>query len=97
MAYGKGTVEIDFGAHPGSNEASVVITGQADIKTTSELDCYIMADDSTTDHTTLDHRYVGIFATFTGGNIVAATGFTIYGRSIHKLTGKFKIRFAWAD
>jgi predicted glycoside hydrolase/deacetylase ChbG (UPF0249 family) len=97
MATGLGTAEIDFGAHPGANEASVAVTGQGTISATSKVEAYIMADDTTTDHTATDHRYVGLWLALTCGTPVAATGFTIYGRSDQKLHGKFAVRWVWAD
>jgi hypothetical protein len=97
MATGQGTAEIDFGAHPGANEASVAVTGQASITATSKVEAYMMADDTTSNHTASDHRYVGLWLNLTCGTPTAATGFTIYGRSDQKLSGKFSVRWVWAD
>jgi hypothetical protein len=97
MATGQGTAEIDFGAHPGANEASVAVTGQASISATSKVEAYMMADDTTSNHTASDHRYVGLWLNLTCGTPTAATGFTIYGRSDQKLSGKFSVRWVWAD
>lgn len=97
MGSGQGTAEIDFGAFPGSNEASVAVTGQADIEATSKAEAFVMGDDTTTDHTAQDHRYVELWMSLTCGTPVAATGFTIYGRSTEKLQGKFAVRWVWAD
>jgi len=36
MATGQGIATIDFGAFPGSNEASVAVTGQTTISATSK-------------------------------------------------------------
>ena len=41
MATGQGTATLDFGAHPGSNEASVAVTGQTSILTTSKAEAWI--------------------------------------------------------
>ncbi len=97
MASGTGTATIDFGSFPGSNEASVSITGQATISGTSKVEAYIMGDDTTSDHTANDHRYLGLFAALTCGTPTAATGFTIYLRSTEKLQGTFALRWVWAD
>jgi len=97
MASAQGTAEIDFGAHPGANEASVVVTGQGSISATSKAEAYVMADDTTTDHTAQDHRYVGLWLHLTCGTPSAGTGFTIYGRSDQKLHGKWAVRWVWAD
>jgi hypothetical protein len=95
MANGQGFVELDFGAFPGSNEASEAFT-DATIGAGSKVEAYIMADDTTTDHTASDHRYAGLFINLTAAPI-ASTGGTIYGRSTEKLQGTFKIRYVWAD
>lgn len=93
-----GTATIDFGAFPGSNEATVNVTGQTGILGTSNVEVFIMADDSTSDHIDNDHRYIEALGTkFTAGTPSAGVGFTIYGRSIHKLQGTFKLRWIWAD
>jgi hypothetical protein len=97
MASAQGTAEIDFGAFPGLNESSVIVTGQASISGTSKVEAFIMADDTTVDHTAQDHRYVELWLSLTCGTPVATTGFTIYGRSTEKLQGKFAVRWVWAD
>lgn len=45
MSSGTGSAEIDFGAHPGANEASVTVASQTDILATSKVESYVMADD----------------------------------------------------
>lgn len=97
MATGQGSASIDFGAWPGSNEAQVAVTGQASISATSKAEAYIMADDTTGDHTASDHRYVAALLGLTCGTPTAADGFVIYARSTQKLTGAFALRFVWAD
>jgi hypothetical protein len=97
MATGQGTAILDFGAAPGSNEASVTVTGQALIGAGSKAEAYVMSDDTTTDHTANDHRYFAALAGLSCGTPTAATGFTIHARSIEKLTGQFQTRWVWAD
>lgn len=97
MSTGTGTATIDFGAFPGSNEASVTVTGQASILSTSKVEAYVMGDDSTSDHTASDHRYFPLFASLTCGTPTAGTGFTIHARSTEKLQGTFALRWVWAD
>jgi hypothetical protein len=89
-----GTATIDFGAWPGSNEASVVVS-DASVAALSLIEPFVMASDTTADHTAEDHRYLPLFASFTAGNVVASTSFTIYGRAPEKLQGTFKIRWAY--
>lgn len=97
MATGQGTATIDFGAYPGSNEASIAVTGQASISATSKAEAYIMGDDTTADHTAADHRYIASLIGLTCGTPSAGTGFTIYARSTQKIQGTFSIRWVWAD
>lgn len=92
-----GTATLDFGAHPGSNEASVAVTGQTSISATSKADAFVMSDDTSSDHTASDHRYLKTFAALSCGTPTAATGFTIYARSHHKLTGQWSVRWVWSD
>lgn len=97
MATGQGTATINFGAFPGSSEASVTVTGQGGISATSKAEAYFMADDTTADHTAADHRYAAAFIGLTCGTPTAATGFTIYARAIDTLQGQFSVRWVWAD
>lgn len=97
MASGTGTATIDFGAFPGKNETSVAVTGQAAISATSKAEAFVMGDDTSSNHTAADHKYLLVLASFTCGTPTAGTGFTIYGRSAHKLQGQFSLRFVWSD
>ena len=96
MASGQGTAIIDFGSGAGANEASIAVS-DATISATSKAEAYIMADDTSADHTANDHRYVGCWLSLTCGTPTAAVGFTIYGRSLEQLVGKFTLRWVWAD
>lgn len=97
MANGTGTATIDFGAFPGSNEASIAVTGQTSITATSKAESWIMGDDTTSDHTASDHRYFALLAGLTCGTPSAGVGFTIYARSTEKLQGTFALRWVWSD
>lgn len=97
MATGQGIAIINFGSHPGLNESSVVVTGQTSISATSKVEAFIMGDDTTSNHTAIDHRYINTLAGFTCSTPIAGTGFTIYGQSVHKLNGQFSVRWVWAD
>ena len=96
MASGQGTATINFGVAPGSNESSVVVSDTG-VSATSKAEAYIMADDTSADHTANDHRYLGCFLNLTCGTPVASTGFTIYGRTLEQLIGQFKLRYVWSD
>jgi hypothetical protein len=97
MASGTGTATIDFGAFPGAQEASIAITGLATISATSKVEAFIMGDDTSADHTAADHKYLELFIALACGTPVAATGFTIYARSLNKMQGRFTLRWVWAD
>lgn len=95
MASETGIATIDFGT--GSNEASVAVTGQTSIAVSSKADAFIMADDTTVDHTASDHRYLAALAGLTCGTPTAGVGFTIYATSTQKLEGTYQVRWVWAD
>lgn len=97
MANATGDALIQFGSGLGSNEASVSVSGQTAISSTSKVEAFVMGDDSTSDHTASDHRYFESFANLTCGTPSNGTGFTIYARSIHKLTGEWRVRWVWSD
>jgi hypothetical protein len=95
MATGQGTVVIDFGAFPGSQEASVAFT-DATISAGSKVEAYVMADGAAGTHTPNDHRYLPLYAAFTAAPI-AGVGGTIYGRARHALIGQYQLRYVFAD
>ena len=77
-----GAVTLDFGAFPGASDASVTVTGQASILAASNVQAWIFPA-ATTDHTADEHiaETLQVFA----GNIVAGTGFTVYGMNASQL------------
>lgn len=91
-----GSAVIDFGSYPGSNEASVVVSGQSGIQTTSSVEAWLMAEASL-DHTVNDATYASLLTSITCSIPTASTGFTIYARSTEKLQGQFIVRWVWAD
>jgi len=97
MTAAVGSAEIDFGAWPGSNEASVTVTGQANIEAAASVESWFMADDTTASHTEADHRYAPCFISLTSGAATAGQGFTVYARSTEKMTGAFKVRWVWSN
>lgn len=86
---------MDFGAHPGSNEASATVTGLT-ITPTAKVEAWVMADDTSVNHTASDHKYFPTLAALTCGTPVG-NGFTIYARSVYKLSGVWTVRYVWAD
>jgi hypothetical protein len=79
---GTGTALLDFGAFPGASDASLAITGQAGIVAGSLVEAWILPA-NTADHTADEHIVETLRVT--AGNIVAATGFTIYGFNTSQL------------
>jgi hypothetical protein len=90
-----GTATVDFGAYPGANEASVVVSGQTGITTSAVVNAFIGADSTSLDHTASDHRYAALFMGVSCGTPVADSGFTIYARSTEKLQGKWTVQWSW--
>ncbi len=72
----QGTATLNFGSFPGSQEASVAVIGQTGITAGSLVDAWVLPADGT-DHSADEMRVDPIRVTV--GNIVAGTGFTIYG------------------
>ena len=72
----QGTTTIDFGAFPGSTDATATVTGQATILAGSLAEAWI-SPVATSDHTA-DEHWVDPPEVY-AGNVVAGTGFTIYG------------------
>jgi hypothetical protein len=77
-----GTATIDFGVFPGASDTSLAITGQGAIVAGSLVEAWIRPA-ATADHSADEHMVetLRVFA----GNIVAGTGFTIYGFNTSQL------------
>ena len=94
----QGTATVDFGAFPGASDTSVAVTGQAGILSGSLVEAWILPA-ATADHSADEHIVEELIVT--AGNIVAGTGFTIYG--LHSPTsggdtmlyGTWNIAYAW--
>lgn len=69
-----GEIEVDFGAFPGLSDASIAVTGQATILTSSNIGAWIKPKD-TTDHS-IDEHIVETLEVY-AHTIVAGTGFTV--------------------
>lgn len=95
MPSGQGFTEIDFGTGSGTNEASVAVTGLTSITSTNAAEAFIMYEASS-NRTANDHAYANTFMDLVCGVPVDGVGFTIHARSIHKLTGSFRVRYVWA-
>lgn len=91
----KGTAIIDFGTFPGSNEATVVVTGESAILAGSLCDAWIRSA-ATADHSVNDHAWAAALIGLSTGIPTAASGFPIYARSQYKMIGTFNLDWAWA-
>ena len=74
----QGLTTINFGAFPGSSDASLAITGQAGIDSASVVTAWLQPAD-TDDHTADEHRIETI--SVMAGNVIGGTGFTIYAQN----------------
>lgn len=86
---------LDFGPAPGSNEASVTITGQTGITADHRPTAAIVAGSSGS-HDGNDAAYAAMFIALTCSYPIAATGYTIQARSTEKLTGTFEVAGQWS-
>lgn len=90
-----GTVNIDFGLTP-STEATVTVTGQSAILSTSFVEAFIMAGSTATNDSN-GHLFAGVSFRLVCGDIVETTGFTIYVTCISGMaTGEFQIKWVWS-
>ena len=89
-----GSAVVNFGAFPGSNEASVVISGQDSIGADALCEAWVNAK-ATADHTVSDHTYAAVLMHPACSVATAATGFTIYCTSPEKMQGTFNLNWVW--
>jgi hypothetical protein len=88
-----GSAAVNFGALPGSDGASVAVTGQSAIVAGSRVQAWIRLV-SSVDHTPDEHRVENLKVT--AGLIVPGTGFTIYVDCVEGLTyGIFNVDWEW--
>jgi hypothetical protein len=90
-----GQTVVDFGAFPGTDTASVAVTGQDDITADAIVETFILYADST-DHSADEHLVDPPHVT--AGSISAGTGFTIYSnyRGTTNLYGKWSVGWRWS-
>lgn len=92
-----GTAVIDFGAYPGSSQATVSVAGQASILTSSACEAWIRPQDATADHSVDEHVVEQL--KIVAGSIVAGVGFTIYAEVFGQgafAYGTFNVNWVWA-
>lgn len=90
-----GTAVIAFGSTP-SNDATVTVTGQTGILTTSFVEAWVQENVTSGDNLLQDHRQLAWSAKLSPQNIIAGTGFDIEVMLLIGLvTGTFKINWVW--
>jgi len=95
MASATGTATINFGAAPGTNHATIAVTGQTGIGANDHVEAFIMGNDSTATHNTYEHMVAPI--KLSASSVVAGTGFTINAITDWRLNGTFKCRWVWSS
>jgi hypothetical protein len=95
----QGQTTLDFGAFPGSNTATVAVTGQASIVAGSLIEAWLRPE-ATADHSIDEHMVEDL--KIVARDIVAGTGFTIYGFPVLnpggiavKLYGAWTVAWVW--
>ena len=87
-----GTTTIDFGTAPGSQYATIAVTGQTTIATDSHVEAWLMGE-ATASHNAYEHAMAPL--RLTCGSIVAGTGFTIVGVCDWRVAGTFSVHWVW--
>jgi hypothetical protein len=91
-----GSTTATFGAYPGSDQASVVITGQTGIVSGSHVEAWLdPTQAATADHSPDEHLAADIDVECEA--IVAGTGFTVYLRTRNLgQYGAFNLSWVWS-
>lgn len=92
--HGYGTTTIDFGSAPGAGDATKDITGLKGIESTAVVEAWINVKDSA-DHSADEHAMDPPL--IEAGSVVAATGFTIYGRGGDDTDGVWNVFYRWQN
>jgi hypothetical protein len=90
----QGSTVVDFGAFPGKIDANVAVTGQSGISGANSVEAWI-SPTATSDHSADEHLLDAPIVL--AGNIVAATGFTIYAVASdrYRLHGQWTVAWVW--
>lgn len=92
MANGVGTATLDFGAIPGTQFVTVVVSGQTGFTAAGHAEAWLQGD-ATATHNAVEHLIAPL--TIRCGD--AGTGtFTIYASSELRLTGTFTCHWVWS-
>ena len=93
----QGTAIVDFGAYPGSPDASVAVAGQAAILTTSAAEAWLRPQDATAENSVDMHIMASNMMEVIAGPITAADGFPIrcISRDGTNFVGTFNLNWVW--
>lgn len=86
-----GSTVLDFGT-TSKPAASVAVTAQAGIVAGSKVEAFVRLTASA-DHSVDEHMIEQL--KIMAGNIVAGTGFTIYGEAYPQTYGQFNVDWVW--
>lgn len=95
---GSGSAVVNFGAFPGTDVATVNVTGQTAIVTGSLVDAWLVAN-NTTDHSEDEHVMLKdiVEVSVKRSSIIAGTGFSIVAAVNDKssMWGQFNLNWTW--
>lgn len=91
-----GSTLLDFGAAPGTNVATVDVTGQTGILGSSNVECWIQGSDHSDDHNAYEHALAPQLFSVLPTTITPGVGFTIQGTSLtQRISGNWSVRWVW--
>jgi hypothetical protein len=93
-----GSSLVDFGAFPGTDSATVAVTGQGAILSNSKVEAYLdAATAATADHSSDEHVAESGNISVLCQNVIAGTGFTIIAQANGKfrMYGKWNVSWVW--
>lgn len=89
-----GTATLDFGSSP-ATEASVTVTGQSSITSSSRVKAWVMGK-STATNTVSDHQFAAVALRFSVSQPTSGIGFTITAYCVvGEVSGQFNIEWEW--
>lgn len=90
-----GTATLDFGADPGAEEATVVVSGQAGFVATSHAEAWFQHGDTTADNSATEHEEAAALCPLACKWTVDGS-FEIKGMPLAALgVGQFKVHWTW--
>jgi hypothetical protein len=94
-----GTATLDFGAFPGSADATATVTGQAGLLVTSKVEAWLHPAAASADHSVDEHLLEQMQVAADPSTIVAGTSFAIRGfctgSGDSRLYGQWSVAWVW--